>query len=190
MNTRTDETARDPLGLGDLPLLEPDRDGWREIRQALEAGPVRQGRWQAAGGWLALAASLVLVAGIAWHQAGKGPATPGAVDEGAGLADAGSATQAADAASLPAEDTLDDLIAMSQLLESRLREMRGETSGLPAQSAIYIAELEDMIARVDGELSADPGSLDLWSQRVNLLLDLEVIFQHQWEREYGRMASL
>ena len=68
--------------------------------------------------------------------------------------------------------------------------MRDETSGMPAQSAIYIAELEDMIARVDGELSYNPESLDLWGQRVNLLLDQEVIFQHQFEREYGRMASL
>jgi len=170
--TRSD---RDPLGLADLPLLEPDRDGWSEVRQALEEQAATPSRRGGAIGWLAMAASLVLVVGIFMFQAPPQPepATPGP-----------------QVASLPVENTLGDLITMSQLLETRLRGLRDETSGMPAQSVVYITELEDMIARVDGDLSYNPESVDLWGQRVNLLLDLEVIFQHQFDREYGRMASL
>ena len=45
-----------------------------------------------------------------------------------------------------------------------------------------------MVAQVDTRLSVSPGSINLWGQRVNLLLDLAQIYQQQWEREYGRMA--
>ena len=44
---------------------------------------------------------------------------------------------------------------------------------MPAESVIYVTELEDLVARVDHELSITPESVELWSQRVNLLLDLE-----------------
>ena len=43
---------------------------------------------------------------------------------------------------------------------------------MPAESAVYVAELEDLIAQVDSELSLTPDSIDLWGQRVNLMLDL------------------
>ncbi len=55
---------------------------------------------------------------------------------------------------------------------------------------MYVAELEDLVAQVDTELSFSPRSVNLWGQRVNLLLDLAQIYQHQWERDYSRMASL
>ena len=61
---------------------------------------------------------------------------------------------------------------------------------MPAESAIYIAELEDLIAQVDSELSLTPDSIDLWGQRINLMLDLAQIYQQQWQIDYGRMASL
>ena len=61
---------------------------------------------------------------------------------------------------------------------------------MPAESAIYVAELEDLIAQVDCELSFTPDSIDLWGQRVNLMLDLAQIYQQQWEIDYGRMAAL
>jgi hypothetical protein len=61
---------------------------------------------------------------------------------------------------------------------------------MPAESAIYVAELEDLIAQVDNELSLNPDSVTLWGHRVNLLLDLAQIYQQQWEIDYGRMASL
>jgi hypothetical protein len=68
--------------------------------------------------------------------------------------------------------------------------LRQETGSMPAESAIYVAELEDLIAQVDSELSVTPDSIDLWGQRVNLMLDLAQIYQQQWETYYGRMASL
>ena len=61
---------------------------------------------------------------------------------------------------------------------------------MPAESAIYVAELEDLIAQVDTGLNLDPDSIDLWGQRVNLLLDLAEIYQQQWQIDYGRIASL
>ncbi len=184
MNGTTNRNSEDPFGLGGLPLLEPDRDGWPEIRAALEARARSNRRWKRAGGWLAVAATLVLTVGIIGQRAGvEEPAVTGDLAQGT------PATVEPRAASLSDEDALRELIAMSQALERRVRGMREGPGALPAESATYIAELEDMIARVDGELSLNPESMDLWGQRVNLLLDLEVIFQHRWEIEYGRMAS-
>jgi len=53
-----------------------------------------------------------------------------------------------------------------------------------------VAELEDLIAQLDNELSMTPDSIDLWGQRVNLMLDLAQIYQQQWQIDYSRMASL
>jgi hypothetical protein len=75
-------------------------------------------------------------------------------------------------------------------MEKQVKKLRLETSSMPAESAVYVAELEDLIAQVDSELSFKPDSTDLWGQRVNLMLDLAQIYQQQWQIDYGRMASL
>ena len=75
-------------------------------------------------------------------------------------------------------------------METQVKKLREETSSMPAESAIYVVELEDLIAQVDNELSMTPDSIDLWGQRVNLMLDLAQIYQQQWQIDYGRMASL
>jgi len=185
MNTRTDIDAQDPLGLSRLPLLSPDRDAWPAIRQALEAEgtPARHNRrWL--GGALAAAASLLLVVGLARY--GKEATDPDVV-----VAEPGTqAEPLAERLLVPETDTLPELIALSQELETRVRGLRDNTGGIPARSAVYTAELEDMIARVDGEISMDPDAVNLWAQRVNLLLDLHYIYQHQFDREFGRMAGL
>lgn len=183
MNMKSDLFEQDPLGLRRLPLLDPDYDDWPEIRQALVRQAQSRRRWKQTGGWLAAAATVVLALGVATRQQLIEQ------DETPGLAHESAATQDTPITSSGYEDPLPELIALSQLLEQRLRGMRAESGALPAQSLVYIAELEDMIARVDGELSSNPASVDLWGQRVNLMLDLELIFQHHWEREYGRMAS-
>jgi len=183
MATQQDRNETDPLGLRDLPLLEPEADGWPAVRAALERRTAGR-RWRMAGGWLAAAAVLLLALGISLER------QPAVIDGPAGAQDTVAATDQPADASLKQKETLQDLIDMSQLLETRLRELRDGTSAMPAQSVVYATELEDLIARVDSELSTDPGSLDLWGQRVNLLLDLEVIYQHQWQREYGRLAAL
>ena len=75
-------------------------------------------------------------------------------------------------------------------MQDQVKQLRNETGAMPAESAIYVAELEDLIAQVDYELSLAPDSIDLWGQRVNLLLDLAQIYQQQWQIDYGRMAAL
>jgi hypothetical protein len=61
---------------------------------------------------------------------------------------------------------------------------------MPTASVIYQVELEDLIAQVDEELSMRPDSMGLWSQRINLMLDLSQLYQNQLRRDYHRMASL
>jgi hypothetical protein len=61
---------------------------------------------------------------------------------------------------------------------------------MPTASLVYQVELEDLVAQVDEELSRRPDSVDLWSQRINLMLDLSQLYKNQLRREYHRMASL
>ena len=182
MNRHQQRNEQDPLGLRDLPLLTPDADGWPAIALALEQSRRRQQHWKKAGGWMALAAGLVLVVGIALKQRGLQPANTVPVEPD-------SATQLAASSSSEQESQVESLIVMSQVLEQRLRGIREQSGTMPAESAVYVAELEDLVAQVDHELSYNPGSVNLWGQRVNLLLDLALIYQQQWEREYGRMVS-
>jgi hypothetical protein len=173
--------VQDPLGLRELPMLTPEEDGWAVIQQALEANQRRRGLLRT-GGWLAAAASLVMVVAVVTRLAG--PETQGPP------AEQSLATTSEPAASMEQDDTLDSLIAMSQTLERQVRGLREGSGSMPAASAVYVAELEDLVAQVDNELSFSPNSVNLWGQRVNLLLDLAQIYQQQWERDYGRMASL
>jgi hypothetical protein len=179
----TKPQEQDPLGLRDLPMLTPDEDGWPAIERALLVHRQTLRRRRVAGGWLAAAASVVLVIGLAVRQPGPAPAE-------STQPPAGSSTGQAATASAGDGETVDSLIAMSQMLERQLRDLREESGPLPAESVVYLAELEDLVAQVDNELSYTPDSVNLWSQRVNLLLDLAQLYQHQWERQYGRMASL
>lgn len=181
------QETRDPFGLGELPLLEPDQDGWAQVKAALEtdrASPLSQRRRRRLGIGLAMAASLLLAIGVTRHQAN--PDSNGPIDEAPVPVDLAQIQQVQDQDA----EVLQDLIAMSQSLEQRLRLLRDQTSSIPSESAVYIAEIEDLVARVDGQLGVQPQSLDLWTKRVKLMLDLEFLFQHQFEREYGRMASL
>lgn len=100
------------------------------------------------------------------------------------------ATLTTDPASVSVQDNISALIGLSQNMEQQVQKLRQETSSMPAESAIYVAELEDLIAQVDNQLSMTPDSIDLWGQRVNLMLDLAQIYQQQWQIDYGRMASL
>lgn len=176
------QTQSDPLGLSDLAPVEPGYDGWAQIESALRDHETRKRSWQKTGAWLALAASLVLVIGVVLQNTENNlPST---------LPSQGVATSTANPASVPVKDNVIALIGLSQSMEEQVLNLRQETSSMPAESAIYVAELEDLIAQVDGELSLTPDSINLWGQRVNLLLDLAQIYQQQWEIDYGRMAAL
>jgi hypothetical protein len=181
-NEQWQQNTTDPLGLRELESIEPDFDGWDEIEAALKTHQQGKRRLRRTGGWLAVAASLVLVVSISLlrHQ---DPA-PGEVPL------TGPATLAENSASVTDKDNVSALIGLSQTMEEQVMKLRQSTGSMPADTAIYVAEIEDLIAQVDGELSVTPDSVDLWGQRVNLMLDLAQIYQQQWEIDYGRMASL
>jgi hypothetical protein len=169
----------DPLGLRDLPPLDPPEGDWPAIQQALGRRRLAQ-----RAGWLAAAASVLLVMGVLNRMPAPEMTT---TDDSANPV---AATLAEPDASDNQTQTVEDLIAMSQTLEGQVRRLREESGSMPAASAVFVAELEDLVAQVDNEISISPASVNLWGQRVNLLLDLAQLYQHQWEREYGRMASL
>jgi hypothetical protein len=176
------QNTSDPLGLRDLEAIEPGYDGWAQIESALQTHQDKKRNWQRAGSWLAVAASLVLVISITLRNTENDiPTSPPSTEL---------ATPATNFASVPVQDNVNALIGLSQSMELQVKRLREETSSMPAESAIYVAELEDLIAQVDNELSLTPDSIDLWGQRVNLMLDLAQIYQQQWQIDYGRMASL
>ena len=175
-------TTTDPLGLGRLETIEPGYDGWDEIGSALRSHHEYRLNRRRAIGWLAIAASLVLVVSVTLRSSDN--------HLPADTKEPGFATPAAELASVPVEDNLNALISLSQSMEEQLLTLRQETSSMPAESAIYVVELEDLIAQVDNQLSLTPDSINLWGQRVNLMLDLSRIYQQHWQIDYGRMASL
>ncbi|MCW8925700.1 MAG: hypothetical protein OQJ84_05530 [Xanthomonadales bacterium] len=181
-NEQWQQNSTDPLGLRELESIEPDFDGWDEIEAALDAHHQNRRNWRRAGGALAIAASLVLVVSITLlRQQDVAP-----VD----IPVTGSATLAENSTSVTDEDNVKALIGLSQTMEEQLMKLRQSTGSMPADTAIYVAEIEDLIAQVDVELSVTPDSVDLWGQRVNLMLDLAQVYQQQWEIDYGRMAAL
>jgi len=160
------QKERDPLNLSSLPLVTPPADNWPEIRAALLKQSRRQRFARYAGAALAAAATVTLAVGLFFQQ--PTPEPPATVTP----------------------QTLDSLITLSQQLENAIRSYRSEVGGMPTDSLVYQVELEDLIAQVDDELSARPDSQQLWSQRVNLLLDLSQLYENQLRRDYHRMASL
>jgi len=184
MNTEKhlQQEMNDPLGLRRLPAMEPGYDGWDQVQAALRGQQAPRHVWKRSGAWLAVAASLLLVLGISLFNTQTATA-PGNPPESV-------ATTTAESASLPLKDNVNALIGLSQSMEEQVAELREETGPMPAESAIYIAELEDLIAQVDTGLSKTPESVDLWGQRVNLLLDLAQVYQQQWRIDYSRIASL
>ena len=176
------QNTSDPLGLSDLETIEPGYDGWAQIESALQTHQNNKRNWKRAGSWLAVAASLVLVISISLRNSENHTPTR--------LSSPEFATPETNLASVPVQDNINALIGLSQNMEDQVKKLRQETSSMPAKSAIYVAELEDLIAQVDNELSLTPDSIDLWGQRVNLMLDLAQIYQQQWEIDYGHMASL
>ncbi len=172
-NDQHKQNSDDPLGLRKLAAIEPGYDGWGKLEAALLARTDSKLKWRRAGGWLALAASLVLAVTLVVHRS-----------ENTTLDAGGGSIAASDSKNISA------LIDLSQNMEKQVAHWRRETGSMPAESAIYVAELEDLIAQVDNQLSFTPDSVDLWGQRVNLLLDLAQIYQQQWQTDYGRMAAL
>ena len=174
------QKEQDPLNLGSLPQISPPDDDWPVIRDALVQHQKKRRFTRMAFSALAAAATVTLAVGLFINQPVVSPA-PVSVD---------SPVASTTAPEVNGERTLDSLIALSQQMENRVRTFRTEVGGMPTDSLIYQVELEDLVAQVDFELSVQPDSIDLWSQRVNLLLDLSRLYQNQLRRDYHRMASL
>jgi len=179
---------QDPLGLSQLGPVEPEFDGWKQVADKLQTHNVNRRHWRRAGGGLAIAASLILVIALSMFRQNS---TTEFQNHATLTADTPSdATEAPIKQFAIDQSNINALIGLSQNMEQQVKHMRSDNTVLPAKSAIYVAELEDLIAQVDTELSLTPGSVDLWGQRVNLLLDLAQIYQQQWQIDYGRIASL
>jgi len=174
------QKERDPLNLSSLPMVSPPSDGWPAIRAELAKEQSRRRLARYAGSALALAAAVVLTVGVLVRQ----PESVQAPATGPGL------VQSQAPKTAPGQQTLGSLIALSQQLETRVRSIRSEFGGLPTDAVVYQVELEDLIVQVDEELSMNPESLQLWSHRVNLLLDLSRLYENQLRRDYHRLASL
>ena len=181
------QQERDPLNLRSLPLVSPASDDWPAIEAALRKQNGRQRLLKSAGWALAAAASVTLAVGLLVSSPDSlTPADSSAAQPAIAQTNAQApASQAAEPAS-----TVDSLIALSQRLETNLRHIRSEVGVMPTPSLIYQVELEDLVAQVDEELSMNPDNTSLWSQRVNLLLDLSQLYRNELRRESHRMASL
>ena len=182
-------SERDPFGLSGLAQPQPPADGWPAVEAVLRRQNTNR-RFR----WLAAAAVVTIAVGIYWQlpqqQAGDPSPSPGS-----SLADV-SARQATDLAR-EAEDhlardaaSLASLVKLSQQLERNLRLIRNEVSVMPEQALIYQVELQDLVAQVDEAINQSPQSRELWSQRVNLLLDLNQLYRVQLRRDYSHVASL
>ena len=146
-----------------LPLLQPRASAWPQLERELRARrPQRQSAWPR---WVALAAALAIAAVL-----------PLALDrEATEVAPATTIADATPAQPAPAPVSTDpnaDLIERNQALGAWLA-----AGGEPfdASSAQLGAELEDMIAMVDMELSDAPEperTRALWQQRLLLLNEL------------------
>ena len=172
---------RDPFELSALPPVTPPGDVWPGISHALQQRAMQQQRRRrATSAWLGVAAGVTLAVGLAFQLSRSAPspqAEPTALAETAPKA-------------VTAQDNLEALIGLSQQLERNVRMVRSEIDAMPAQSVVYQIELEDLVAQVDDALSIHPDSRELWSQRVNLLLDLEQLYQRELRRDDSYMASL
>lgn len=145
-----------------LPGLEPPRDQWPEIREALEA---RESGWvpkAVVGTIVALAASIIILIVLPVGDPGVDPAGESRF-AGAPITDA----------------EIEQLVRESQRLEGLLR--RADTAGAVTDGwqAQTVADLQDRIALIDAELAdEDPrrGSPSkrarLWRVRVGLMNEL------------------
>lgn len=180
----------DPFHLRGLAPVSPPSDAWPAVEAAL-IGQGRQRRLRRLATMGVAAAAVVALVLVLDPGGSIGPVAP---DRSPSAQLQPSESTAEPAIAQPAAGdsaaTRAALIALSQQMEVRLRDIRGQIGGLRSDQLVYRIELEDLIAQVDDRLSAEPDSLGLWSQRVQLLMDLEQFYADSLRREYRRLASL
>jgi len=179
------QQERDPLNLSSLPPVDPITDGWPAIESALQARQAHRRFWRVSAGAIAAVAIVALAVGLNL----QGPVNlPGGNSEVAQAELLQAGQQPVDGSAK--NKARDSLITLSQRLETNLRTIRSEIAVIPTSALIYQVELEDLVAQVDEQLSMNPDSTELWSRRVNLLLDLSQLYKNELRRESQRMASL
>lgn len=171
---------QDPLNLRSLPAVAPEDDGWAEIEARLLARNQRQARLRRSGASLALAATVVLAVTL-WI--GHSPSAPPGPEQPAH-------SQVEVAEHQGTQTSLATLMSLSRQLEERLQHYRSEHGDLPSGLLVYQVELQDLVAQVDEEISVYPQSLELWNQRVRLLMDISRLYENRLRREYHQLASL
>jgi hypothetical protein len=175
--------SRDPLGLGSLAQPRPLVDGWPVIEAALM-------KRQSVRNHLPWAAAALLALAVGLYFQLRAPHPPGGVAQAVKQKTAAPGATAQQPGAGAEGNTLAELVVLSQELESSLRRARARVVVMPAQSLVYLVELEDLVAQVDEAINQSPESFALWSQRVNLLLDLNQIYQRELRRDYSTVASL
>ncbi|MBT8041116.1 MAG: hypothetical protein HKO85_11405 [Xanthomonadales bacterium] len=186
MNHRRNEPA-DPLNLRSLPPVTSEHDAWPAIRNTLLHQRRRSRAWRFGGAALATAATLVLALTLTVNAPVPDTVSP----NGPGTDDLLVAESGREAQSLPLQEpSVESLIAMSRQLEARVRQSRYRVGDLPVRQLVYQVELQDLIVQVDEGLSRNPESIELWSQRVNLLMDVVALYENNLRRDYYRMASV
>jgi len=186
------QKLEDPLDLQSLPTLTPPQDGWPAIETALRRDHHHRQRRRYAVGTLAAAATMTLAIGVALHFSAPGINGSGSNEAAppAAQVTGGPAPNPRGIVSADGGNRVDSLMSLSLLLEQRLRMLRSSVGDLPTGVAVYQVELEDLVAQVDEELSNQPQSAPLWTQRVSLLMDLEQLYEDRLRREYRQVASL
>lgn len=188
MNLSTPLPGSDPLGLRGLPEAKPepgriDQD-WAAVSAALRA---MKGRRRLGG--LGAAASVALVLALLALTA-REPAAVDRVPQTAEAPPADTAPAGSATAAPAAQPSTEELIAISQDMERQLRFLREQVSSMPSEIVMYQVELQDLIGQVDDALSLTPDSNALWSQRLDLQMDLAKLYRSQLRRDHLRLASL
>jgi len=161
------QDRNDPFEFGKLPQMDPPRDLWPAIDAGLDK-PAHGGmfRWASAA---SIAAVLVIAVFVMQQPGEQLPAGPAQGDD---------------------PGHLGRLVTVSQKMETRLSEYRAGSGVMNTDQAGMIAEFEDLIAFIDQQLSDEPGSVDLWFQRVSLMSDLLNVYAVQQSGDIGMIASL
>jgi len=181
-------SARDPLGLSSLAQPQPPADGWPLIEAAL----LRRRAARKQVSWATAAAVLVAVGMYFQLQPERRSAAPEKplVQQATVQQPRVQSAMSPLPSAATGGNSLATLVGLSQDLESSLNRARSRVAVLPTQSLVYQVELEDLVVQVDEAINQKPDSLELWSQRVNLLLDLNQIYRKELRRDYSNVASL
>lgn len=196
INEKTNKlhALHDPCQLRSLPEYTAPEDLWPSIQaRQNKTGRAKAGRRPFL---LALAASVLLGVFLINQLLLQNPAEMTAPGETKNLSSTvannkpENKTKYTPPDSVLKENQSQRLLAMSQKLEDKIASYKYQNSPVSAAGAIMIAELEDMIAVVDGQLANQNADAELWYRRVTLLADLSAIYAQNRNLNYQQYVGL